>query len=234
MPDAYKLNMMIRSSIIALNQANETSNYSVLLDLGAPAFRASNTSGKLAQIFSELRSRDLDLSPILFFTPKLVRQPSFTETGILRLTGYFATAPERINFDLFFQMVRNEWQLFGIGVTTSPADVTAALPDQTSSDTANGGQSNSVNAASNSEPVRALNAPPPPRRPEVPQQAEPSTKASAANGGLATTVENRTTSNSTRIDLSKPQPEADRAADDGGDENNDSSLWKSFNPFSSN
>ena len=34
MPDAYKLNMLIRTTLIALSQANQTGNYSVLRDLG--------------------------------------------------------------------------------------------------------------------------------------------------------------------------------------------------------
>ncbi len=128
MPDAYKLNMMIRSSIIALNQANQTGNYTVLQDLAAPAFRASNDSARLTQIFAALRQRQLDLTPVLFFTPKLIAEPQIAPNGLLRLTGYFPTAPERVNFDLLYQHADGQWRLFGIGVTTSPAEVTSAVP----------------------------------------------------------------------------------------------------------
>jgi hypothetical protein len=130
LPDAFKLNLLIRASIIALNQANQTGNYTVLQDLGAPAFRASNNSARLAQIFGALRQRQLDLSPVLFFTPKLTAQPRITPNGLLRLAGFFPTTPERVNFDLIYQLIDGQWRLFGIGVSTSPADVTSAMPQQ--------------------------------------------------------------------------------------------------------
>ena len=38
LPDQYKLNMLIRTTIIAVNQANKTGNYAVLRDLGSPNF----------------------------------------------------------------------------------------------------------------------------------------------------------------------------------------------------
>ena len=94
LPDAFKLNLLIRSSIIALNQANQTGNYTVLQDLGAPAFRASNNSVRLAQIFSALRQRQLDLTPVLFFTPKLVTEPQINANGLLRLVGFSRRRPK--------------------------------------------------------------------------------------------------------------------------------------------
>ena len=65
---------------------------------------------------------------MLFFTPKLIAQPQIAPNGLLRLAGYFPTAPERVNFDLIYQIVDGQWRLFGIGVTTSPAEVTSAVP----------------------------------------------------------------------------------------------------------
>lgn len=130
-PDAFKLNMMIRTAVIALNQANLTGNYTVLRDLGAASFRGSNDASRLAEIFGTLRKRKIDLSPVLFFMPKLVQQPQVNERGVIRLVGYFETAPERINFDVYYVFEADQWRLFGIGVLLSPAvDATAALPQQ--------------------------------------------------------------------------------------------------------
>jgi hypothetical protein len=44
--------ILIRSSLIALNQANVTGNYSVLRDIGAPDFKQANGADRLAQIFA--------------------------------------------------------------------------------------------------------------------------------------------------------------------------------------
>jgi hypothetical protein len=149
MPDDYKLNLMIRNAIVALNQANMTGNYSVLRDLGTPAFQVTNNPAKLAEIFGALRARKLDFSPIMFFNPKLVTPPAIQEGQLLRLTGFIPTTPEQVNFDLAFQMFEDQWMLAGIAVSTVPAaeaqrndqvSTLAAPQMQTSRNTAEAGK----------------------------------------------------------------------------------------------
>ena len=125
-PDDYKLNILIRTTIIALNQANAAGNYSVLRDLAAPGFQAANTQARLAEIFAALRARKLDLSPILFFDPKLVQAPAIQPDGRLRVTGFFDTRPERVIFDLIFEQVTGDWRLFGLAIDVMPPDVPTA------------------------------------------------------------------------------------------------------------
>jgi hypothetical protein len=115
-PDPYKINMLIRTTLIALNQANQTGNYSVLRDLGTPQFQAMNTDARLAEIFSDLRKRNLDLSPVLFFNPTLARNPAVQDNGILRMTGFLDTKPQRVLFDMGFQWVDGDWRLAAIVV----------------------------------------------------------------------------------------------------------------------
>lgn len=121
LPDEYQLNMLIRSMVIAVNQANKTGNYTVLRDLGSPRFRESNSAERLAAIFEAQRKSKFDLSPILFFTPKLLRPAAMTEEGMLRMTGFFDTRPQRVAFDLLFEDVKSEWQLYGINIATQVA-----------------------------------------------------------------------------------------------------------------
>jgi len=130
MPDAYRLNLLIRTTLIALNQANQTGNYTVLRDLAAPGFQRANSSARLAEIFAGLRNRELDISPIMFFEPKLIRPPLINESGMLRLTGFIPTEPEQVLFDFLFQSVDSRWQLFGISVDVKPkpAPQAAAQP----------------------------------------------------------------------------------------------------------
>jgi hypothetical protein len=118
-PDDYKLAMLIRTSLIALNQANQTGNYSVLRDLGAPAFAQANNPAQLAERFVNLRRRAIDLEPILVIDPQ-VTAPAIDEHGLLHLEGYFPTRPERVHFELMFQFINAQWRLFGIAVTTTP------------------------------------------------------------------------------------------------------------------
>lgn len=125
-PDDYKLNLLIRTTLIALNQANATGNYSVLRDLGTPQFQAMNTDARLSEIFAGLRSRNLDLSPVIFFDPKLVREPTMQAGGLLRLTGYVPTEPQRVLFDMGFERVGDQWRLSAIVIDVQPTPSTAA------------------------------------------------------------------------------------------------------------
>jgi len=121
MPDNYKMNMMIRSTVIALNQANQTGNYTVLRDLASPGFRRANDPSRLAEIFAKLRKRNLDLTPVIFFQPKLLRQPAIDKRGLLTLVGFFPSKPEQVNFQMLFQNVNGQWLLYGLAVNTSKA-----------------------------------------------------------------------------------------------------------------
>jgi hypothetical protein len=132
-PDHNKLAILIHTSLIALNQANLTGNYSVLRDLGAPGFQSVNSPAKLADIFAPLRRKGVDISPIVLFTPKLVRHPVVDQRGLLTLSGFFDTKPQRVEFDLLFQAVGGDWRLFGIraDVVPGPTPVAgAAAPTQ--------------------------------------------------------------------------------------------------------
>jgi hypothetical protein len=96
--------------------------------LAAPGFKRVNSPERLAQVFANLRNRNLDLSPVVLFQPKLFRKPAISDKGMLRITGFFPTAPERVNFDLIFQPVRGRWRLFGIAVNTQRVPQAQAAP----------------------------------------------------------------------------------------------------------
>jgi hypothetical protein len=221
MPDNFKLNMMIRTAIIGLNQANQTGNYTVLRDLGASSFRASNDPSRLAEIFAHLRKRQIDLSPILFFTPKIVQQPQIDQRGLLRLVGFFPTAPEQVSFDIYYLFEGGQWRLFGIGVLMRPAaEATAALPGQGAPNQATPNQI----APNQPAPNRAAaNSAAPSQSRQNPAPAQPSTAAAPKNppsekpaksaekaaapakpASAKPDVEGRTTNNTARIQLGAP------------------------------
>jgi len=108
MPSDDKLVILITSSLIALNQANATGNYSVFRESAAPGFQRVNPPARLAEVFKNLRDRKLDLSPIILYTPKLFRRPEMNKEGKIRIAGFFPTEPERVNFDLIYQPVQGQ------------------------------------------------------------------------------------------------------------------------------
>jgi hypothetical protein len=109
---------LIRSTLLTLNDANRTGNYTVLRDLASPDFQAKNTAADLSDSFVDLRRRHFDLFSVALAAPQLAAAPALDGNGMLRLTGFFPTRPLQINFDLLFQNVGGQWRLFGISVAT--------------------------------------------------------------------------------------------------------------------
>ena len=74
-PSDEALAIMIKTMLIAYNDANLTGNYTVLRDLASPSFREANSSASLAEIFKDMRQKKIDIAPIVLFQPKLVKKP---------------------------------------------------------------------------------------------------------------------------------------------------------------
>jgi hypothetical protein len=118
-PDSQGLTVLIQNTLIALNHANLTGNYSVLHDLAAPGFQKLNSTKQLAASFADLRVRNVNLSPIVLYQPKLVGDPTIDDKGFLRMTGFYETEPLQVHFNLVFQPVAAVWRLFEISVWTA-------------------------------------------------------------------------------------------------------------------
>ncbi|PIT02630.1 hypothetical protein TSA1_19100 [Bradyrhizobium nitroreducens] len=112
---------LIRSTLLTLNDANRTGNYTVLRDLAAPDFQARNTAADLGLNFLDLRRRNFDLYGVALLAPQFTDAPALDPQGMLRLAGYFPTQPQQIKFDLTFQIVAGQWRLFAIAIATPDA-----------------------------------------------------------------------------------------------------------------
>jgi hypothetical protein len=127
--------ILIRSALIALDQGNKTGNYTVLRDLGAPAFQ-TNTAARLAEIFVAQRRDNIDLSGVAVLDPQLTLLPQVEPNGMLRMAGFFPSVPTQVNFELIYAPVNGQWRLFGISVNlgqaapAAPAAEVRPLPAQ--------------------------------------------------------------------------------------------------------
>jgi hypothetical protein len=117
---------MIRSSLLALSQANQTNNYAVLNALGSDSFRMANSPARLGEVFASFRANNIDLAPVSLVNPILSQQPLVTN-GKLRMVGYFPTQPMQVNFDLQYEPTTAGWKLFGIAVNLNKVQQTAQL-----------------------------------------------------------------------------------------------------------
>jgi len=116
--------ILIRQSLLALDQANKTGNYTVLRDLGSPAFQ-NNTAARLSEIFAKQRNDNIDLSGVAVIDPQLTLLPQIETNGLLHMTGFFPSVPTQVNFDLAYAAVNGQWRLFGISVALGRTEPTA-------------------------------------------------------------------------------------------------------------
>ncbi|HZY14227.1 MAG TPA: hypothetical protein VFE89_16025 [Beijerinckiaceae bacterium] len=115
--------ILIRSTVLALDQANKTGNYTVLRDLGAPGFQA-NTAARLAEIFASQRRDNLDLSGVAVIDPQLMVLAQIEADGMMRMAGFFPSVPQQVKFEMLFAPVSGQWRLFGL--SAHPAKPAAA------------------------------------------------------------------------------------------------------------
>jgi hypothetical protein len=121
--------MLIRSTLLALDQANKTGNYTVLRDLGAPGFQVNNAA-RLAEIFANQRGDKLDLSGVAVIDPQLSLLPQIEPNGLLHMAGFFPSVPSQVNFELLFAPVEGQWRVFGVSLSVGQsAPVAPAAPE---------------------------------------------------------------------------------------------------------
>jgi hypothetical protein len=180
---------LIRSTLIALHQANATGNYTVLRDLAAPSFRDKNSAADLANIFASLRDQKVDLSVAAVIEAQLTGAPSLDENRMLRLTGTLPVKPNPISFQMAYQAIDGGWRLSGIAVGPS-GPVALALPASTAKP-----QDNTAGASSLMPEIRTM-------------LAEPEAKPAPKTKAKPTTREASTAPVSPPMTLVPPSPKA--------------------------
>lgn len=129
-PDADKVVLLLRSTLLTLNDAMQTGNYTVLRDMGAPGFREANTAARLTQIFAPLAAQGVDLTAVGILAPQLIEVPTIDpQRQMLRLKGFFPGQPQQINFEVLYEAVAGRWRLFGISVAMAQAAPQARAPE---------------------------------------------------------------------------------------------------------
>jgi hypothetical protein len=119
--------ILIRTTLLALDQANKTGNYTVLRDLGSPEFQV-NSAARLAEIFVQQRRDNIDLAGVAVIDPQLTLLPQIEANGMMRMAGFFPSVPTQVNFELAYAPVNGRWRLFGLSVSLGQAAPIAPSP----------------------------------------------------------------------------------------------------------
>jgi hypothetical protein len=119
--------ILIRTTLLALDQANRTGNYTVLRDLGSPEFQV-NSAARLAEIFAQQRRDNIDLAGVAVIDPQLTLLPQIEANGMMRMAGFFPSVPTQVNFELAYAPLNGRWRLFGLSVSLGQAGPIAPSP----------------------------------------------------------------------------------------------------------
>jgi hypothetical protein len=108
--------VLVRTTLVAVHQANVTGNYTVLHEIGAPDFVAKNSAADLSATFGSLRALRLDLSRAVILDPQITRA-ELTADKKLYIVGALALQPVPITFEMLFQAVEGISRLYGLSIT---------------------------------------------------------------------------------------------------------------------
>ncbi len=114
MPDKDMAVSLIYETIIAVNNASQTSNFSVLRALGAPEFQAKYKTEDLDQTFRGLRQKNIDLRPVVLLKPVIQKSQYLPSKKLFRLRGFMPTHPIRLGFEIHYQYVEKRWRLYAL------------------------------------------------------------------------------------------------------------------------
>jgi hypothetical protein len=116
---------LVRSTLMALNDANRSGNYSVLRDLAGPQFQARNTAAVLSKAFAPFRIANLDLSAAGVVPPRLMAAGVRPGDGVMALEGELPLVESdpghRLRFAMEFEPVQGHWRLLTLSVNVAGA-----------------------------------------------------------------------------------------------------------------
>jgi hypothetical protein len=125
-PPAENLVLLIRLSLLTLNDALQTGNYTVLRDRAGPSFQRGNTAAALSRVFAKLEAQGVDLAGVAIMTPQLTTAEVGGVEQRLHVRGHFPGQPTQIEFDLSYEPSEGHWKLYGLSVAAVQAPVPVA------------------------------------------------------------------------------------------------------------
>jgi len=119
-PDADNILILIRTSLLTLNDAIQTGNFTVLRDRLSASVRNKNSPHTFHRVFGRLIEQNIDLRAVAVVTPEITAIPNIDQNGRLTLKGIFR-APDRtgVQFELVFEK-EDQWRLYGASIDMVP------------------------------------------------------------------------------------------------------------------
>ena len=108
--------ILVKSTLMTLNDANLTGNYSVLFARASKQFQAQLSPEQVAEKFKLYREKKVNLDSIAGDELDSSKKASIDKDGVLNLKGRFKDDEKRIGYDLNYVYQDGAWKLLGISV----------------------------------------------------------------------------------------------------------------------
>ena len=118
-PEPFAQEILIKGILMSLNDANITGNYAVFHARLAKPFRDEFSAERLAEVFKAFRDQKINFAIIATKQP-VASEPPRVDSGVLKLYGYFDTAPSRLSYLLEFIGSEGEWKASRVEVHLKP------------------------------------------------------------------------------------------------------------------
>lgn len=115
-PSPRALEALVKTSLLTLNDAIVTGNFTVFHAKLSKPFRQQYSPEQLAEVFKSFAEKSIDYDVIASFPPTYDPEPAVDGDGKLVVKGFFPTEPKRLFFDLKFIPSDGEWKLLGVDV----------------------------------------------------------------------------------------------------------------------
>ncbi len=122
LPDANLQEVLIKTTLLAFNDANITGNYAVLHAKTSKPFRDQFSPERLKEVFKEFAEKHIDFAVIAAKTPVPSQDSKIDDDGRLILVGYFDTTPSYVYYDLHYIVSEGQWKPIKINVDVKAPD----------------------------------------------------------------------------------------------------------------
>lgn len=122
LPDADYQTILIKSTLMTLNDANLSGNYTVLQRRAAKPFRDAYSPRQLAELFTVFAEEEINIAAILVEDAIPSTETTITDAGVLHMEGVFPTMPSNVIYTLDFVPSDDGWKMIGINVNLAPSE----------------------------------------------------------------------------------------------------------------
>ncbi len=119
-PNAMEQEVLIKASLLTLNDANVTGNYAILHAKLSKPFREQFSADRLKQSFRQFSDQKADWEAIVAMPPVPTTKSHIDKSGALILRGFFDAGATHVVYELDFIPSEGEWKPSNLTVRMKP------------------------------------------------------------------------------------------------------------------